>query len=227
MFPCRTPVATPLVIVILISGLFAVPGRAGSSPDGDAHDPALLTALSHFHEDPSDAVLDGFEPGLLEALLAIVSDESVPRLARVRALAALGRYPEASSAFEATSTIARDVDGDVRLRIAAVGTLGQRLGHAPEAVPVLADVLEDADPGLRALAVEALSTIGTPEADALLSRHRIKERHVLVRRALRGAREAQLGRSLPPEGPIRPVTPPRLEGVPVIPPSLEGVEEER
>ncbi|MFW5878657.1 MAG: HEAT repeat domain-containing protein, partial [Myxococcota bacterium] len=162
---------------------------------------------SDFEQAPSDVVLDAFEPGLLDSLLALMDDQSLPRLVRLRALHALGRYPDQAPAFERLRHIALDVEGDPRMRLAAVGTLGHRLAGHPETVEILGRVLRDPDPGVRARAVRLLSHVGGERAQELLARHRVVEMHVVVRKALRAALESRLGGPLPPEGRLRPVRP--------------------
>lgn len=184
---CRSPFSALLIALALM-----VPATA------DAHDPALVSMLSSFDGGPPDAALDRFEPGLETKLIGIVEDAEVRRLARQRAVAALARYPDSDRAFELLALVVRE-EGPV-LRLTALGTLGKAFDERTETLSILEATLSDDDPGLRARAVRVISHIGGPRAEELLSRQRILERHVVVRRALRQALEKRSHRPLPREG---------------------------
>lgn len=166
------------------------------------HNSALVSNLSHFHQNPSDEVLDQFEPGLHEALLDIINDESMPRLPRLRAIAALGRYPDSEDAFIRLSDFVMNPESDVRIRLAALGTLGMAMRDNPLTLDIMERSLLDPDSGIRARTVNILSDIGCERAEKLLARHRFVERHALVRKALRAALEANTDIILHPEGRI-------------------------
>jgi hypothetical protein len=165
------------------------------------HDPALLLALSDFHRDAYPAEIAAFGPGVVEQLVAVANDPDVLRLARVRALAALGDLGD-ELAWATVTAIARDADADPRVRMGALFTIGHRFEAREGKESVLAEALREPDAGLRRYAVEALAAVGTDEAMAILDGHRIAERDVSVRVVLRELREMEAGQSgsLPREG---------------------------
>lgn len=201
--------------LFLLVFALALPGGAAASEF--EHDPALISALSGFGEIPPDEHLDRFEPGLMDRLIAVIEDDDVPRLARLRAITALARYPAEDRAFEFLSAKATDHAEHAQARLAAIGALGVGHSERPETLEVLRSVLEDEDPGLRARAVQAVSHVGGERAHEVLARHRMVERHIVVRRALRGAMESTLERPLPPEGRVG-------DGARMVPPAA-GAEE--
>ncbi len=184
--------------IACLAALIVMPASATN------HDQSLVTVLSFFDGGPKSEVLDRFEPGLLEQLLVIIDDEEVPRLARLRAISALDRYPEDARAFETLSSLATNEALHATIRLEALSALGREPVHEDKTLAVLGSVLSDEDPGLRARAVMAISSIGGLEAERLLSRQRLIERHVVVRRALRGAQGTRLQQPLPPEGRMLP-----------------------
>lgn len=74
---------------------------------------------------------------------------------RVAACEVLGRRGDAEAANLLAGVLGSDVDGDVRL--AAVAALGET--HQKSAVAALAEALEDRDPAMQYLAVQALREI--------------------------------------------------------------------
>ena len=170
------------------------------------HDPALMVLLNAFHRDPTPEALQRVGEDLVASLIAVATDPKAPRLARVRAVGALGYFDE-DRAFETVRRIALDPAAPLRLRSAAVWTMGHRFSGRSGRTAVLARLLVAQEPLLRAAAVRSLDAIGSPEAARLLAARRQVERHRAVRRALR----ASLGRRqpLPREGRLAsPPTPP-------------------
>lgn len=176
-------------LALVVAGALVPVGAYGAEPD-----PALIVVLSDIHGDPSPEVLARFGSGLPTALRDVILDDGAPRLARIRALAALARE-DAPAAFELATRFARDGEAPIRLRLAAVWTLGRRLAARPGVVDVLSDVLSDPDPGLRAASVRALARVATPRAEAVLTAQRLAERDAVVRKALREAEARRLGRT--------------------------------
>ncbi|MDF1565849.1 MAG: HEAT repeat domain-containing protein [Deltaproteobacteria bacterium] len=202
--------ARTLGATLLVAGLLLVPPRAFAG-EADGPEPGLtldgLTiVLSMNHEDPSPADLEPFRPGLYEKLATIESDLSRPRIARIRALAAMARE-DGDRTMPRVAALIDDPTAAPRLRIAAGWTLGNPLARHPEAVSTLQRLLKDRDPGLRERAVLSLSLVGTPEALKVLEQHRLVERNVVVRTALREAAAEARGlkvEQLPREGAARP-----------------------
>ncbi len=170
-----------------------------TSAAAGAHDPALLMLLSQLHRDPSPEELRHFGPGVEDALRAIVGDAMVPRLARVRAVSVLG-YFDSEGAFETVRRAAFDPALPLRVRSAAVWTLGHRFEGRSGRLEALQEVLRLPQPLLRETAVRSLAVLPDPKARALLARHRQVERHRAVLRTLRAVLRAELQRPLPPEG---------------------------
>jgi len=188
---------------VLLAALTGTPVVAHAG----AHDRGLVVLLSKIHGDPTPAELAHFGPDLSTKLESIANDPSVIRLARVRAIACLGRS-KTDAAFALAKRFATDPDGEYRLRVAAVWTLGHDFPARPETLVILQTVLRATDPGLRTAAVRALARIGSPAALSMLSMQRVAERNLEVRTALRAAALKTLptGARLPREGRrLRPV----------------------
>lgn len=188
---------------VLLAALTGSPVAAHAG----AHDRGLVILLSKIHGDPTPAELAHFGPDLSTKLESIATDPSVIRLARVRAIACLGRS-KSDAAFALARQFATDPKGEYRLRVAAVWTLGHDFPARPETLTILQTVLRASDPGLRTAAVRALSRIGSPAALRMLSLQRVGEQDLEVRAALRRAATKTLpaGTVLPREGRrIRPV----------------------
>ncbi len=196
-FPTTRLRGAALVLAVVLA---AAPLSARAS----SHATALVDLLSLIHHDPTPAELSAFGPDLEARLIAIAEDPAVRSLARVRAVACAARYGDAA-AFQLAADLAASTAAPRRLRLAGVWSLQHHFVARPATVGVLARVLVDRDPGLRAAAVRALSAVGTPKAQALLDQHRIAERNSVVRLALRRAlaRRLPAGATLPRDGRVR------------------------
>ena len=186
--------------------LLLVAALSAASPAlaGPGHDPGLVTLLSAYHEAPTAEALMSFRPGLRPKLEAILDDDALPRLTRLRALTALGL--EASpEAFARVAAVLADLQADTRLRMGAATTLGRYFANFPDVAFHLQAGLSSPEAGLRELCVSALAEVATPAAFEILSRHRVIERHVTVRKALRDALLLEQGLTpLAPEGRLIP-----------------------
>ena len=187
--------------VVVLAGVIAA---APLSARAASHDKALVDLLSLIHHDPTPAELAAFGPNLEAKLIAIAQDPSVRSLSRVRAVACASRYGN-DAAFHLAADLAASAATPRRLRLVGVWSLQHDFVARSATVGVLAKVLVDHDPGLRAAAVRALSAVGTPKALALLDQHRIAERNSVVRLALRQvlARRLPAGATLRRDGRVR------------------------
>ncbi len=193
--------ANLLIATIVTVGAVVAPAGAKAQATKPTLD-GLAVVLAANHADPPAEALEVFRPGLYEKLAIIEADQKRPRISRIRALAAMAREDGDRTAPRVIALI-DDPRAAPRLRLAAGWTLGNPLAHHPVAVPALGRLLSDPDAGLRERAVLSLARIGTVPALEVLEQHRIIERNVIVRTALREAAAKQRGvapEALPREG---------------------------
>ena len=190
------------------------------------YDPALLLVLSNIDGAPDRSELDSFEPGLVGKLHAIVLDDAVLLLARLRALAALADVGDYES-FQLVTSIVEDEGQKVRLRIQAIWAIGNGFAEMNGRETVLSGILGHPDHGIRLHAVTSLAALGSPEAFEIIEAHRIRERHASVRGVLRDLRAEELEGSLilPPEGRLMRLPVDRLVPPMSLPPSPDVRQE--
>lgn len=125
---------------------------------------SLLSLLGGYEQGPSEGALRslGSEEEVVGLLIEVWGDESIHRHRRLQALMALRFFPEDSRTVAAFEEILEDPQADRSARRRAVHVYGELRGE--EAVELLARLLTHEDEHTRVAAIEALQTIGTPEA---------------------------------------------------------------
>ncbi len=154
---------TSLSAVLVVLGMGCVAhAQAVQAPSRDA----LITMLSGFEDTPTLAQVRALGEGTVPALIALYDDPQVIQPVRLRAVEAMGAF----STPEAHAFLLRVIRAPGQSPIVvreALEALGQSRGGA--AVSEIAPLLASPERAIREGAIEALGSIGTPEARAQLS----------------------------------------------------------
>jgi HEAT repeat protein len=157
-----------LVTFVLACSLCQVRAMA----DDPIQDARVIGMLSAYESMPSRDEWLALGDGAVPILIGIVGDGEEISFRRVRALTALGYFPDLR-ALQTLSTWAADTTAPGSLRRAALLALATR--DMPRAMPILESVLAASDPLMRQVAVKALAQSSEPGARQLLEDHRAHE----------------------------------------------------
>lgn len=147
-----------------------------------------ILLLSGYHGIPT---VEEFEAALSnpsETLFALATDESISPIHRDRALGALSYWPSDDVQTLYVSLIeGSETPEMVRHRV--LGHLALSFGDA--ALPYVAPYLSDEDVQFRLTAIDAISHVGTPAAQALLTEAAEIETHHIVLQRLEAAQQVR------------------------------------
>ncbi|MCC6748174.1 MAG: HEAT repeat domain-containing protein [Deltaproteobacteria bacterium] len=179
---------TILTATLCLAGAARADDRKSLSPRGKVE-----LALSAIEEVPSRAALERLHPNVELLLHEIVARPSpTRRLARNRALTVLRLFPSATTrrVLQAVVVGTRVDRPGMELLDLQQATSSFAVVAGPEALPVLAPLLDHAQLDVRRAAAESLRLCRSPKARALLERRLRREPSALVRHELK----EQLGR---------------------------------
>ena len=184
----------PIICVLLSVGGMSSGALAATEPiECSKDDAALRKLLGRRHSAPTREQIDALCVDGLQTLIAIGESDEGRAMERLRALWALGHYPERVG-IAMLARVASDGEKRIAVRRTAFTALntvskkarGDVLNFVSRSLLELATAaLYDQDPRLRLVAVDSLS--GRPEGQALLESALAREKHVGVQKRLNQA----------------------------------------
>lgn len=125
----------------------------------------VIALTSGFEHIPSKSEFDALGPAdkLEEALLALVDDPAIKLNQRTHMLSALRFYPSPKTRARLELALT-DPAQHANLRRAAVPAYGEAFGKDEAGTALLAKMAEHPDMATRTLAIKALKSVGTPDA---------------------------------------------------------------